>query len=151
MQSLKFNAIYLFDFKGVNIFGNSLKSQLCLEIKLQRKLSILTMNSDKDTEWLLREGLDRADVPPLVHQVHILDDQHPVVILLVQDGVPGVPTEGHVPHCEEVQGGLPGHCPGDQGCLEIRNGYNIYVWNTVNKIKESMSQEKYNLVWQYGK
>ena len=84
---------------------------------------ILTMNSDEDTEWLLREGLDRADVPPLVHQVHILDDQHPVVMLLVQDGVPGVPTEGHVPHREEVQGGLPGHSPGYQGPLKGRNVY----------------------------
>ena len=79
------------------------------------------MNFDKYIEWLLWVGLDHADVPPLVHHVHILDDQHPVIVLLMNDGVPGISTEGHVPHCEEVQGGLPGDCPGDQGCLEIRN------------------------------
>ena len=75
------------------------------------------MDSDKDTEWLLREGLDGADVFPLVQHVHLLDDQDPVVHPLVQDGVPGVPTEGHVPQCEEVQGVSSGHWPGDQGCL----------------------------------
>ena len=76
------------------------------------------MNIDKDTEGLLREGLDCADEPSLVHLVHVLDHQHPVVVVLVQDGVPGVPCEGHVPHSEEVQGGLLGHRPGHQGCLE---------------------------------
>ena len=67
------------------------------------------MNSDKNTERLLREGLDGADVLPLVQHIHLLDDQHPVVDLLVQDGVPGVTTEGHLPHCEEIQGGFSGH------------------------------------------
>ena len=61
--------------------------------------------------------MDGADVLPLIQHVHLLDDQDPVVKLRVQDGVPGVPTECHVPHCEEVQGASSDHRPGDQGCL----------------------------------
>ena len=42
------------------------------------------MNSDYDTERLLRVGLDGADVLPLIHHVHLLDDQHPVVDPLME-------------------------------------------------------------------
>ena len=76
-----------------------------------------TVYSDKDNEGLFREGLDCADVPSLVHLVHIHDHQHPVVEVLVHDGVAGVPSQDHVPHREKLHGGLPCHCPGHQGSL----------------------------------
>ena len=74
-----------------------------------RTNTILTMNTDSDTERLLREGLNCADVLPLVQDVYLLNDQHPVVDLLVKDGVPGITTECHLPHCEEIQGASSGH------------------------------------------
>ena len=51
-----------------------------------------------------RSGWYRCISPHPACLVHLLDDQHPVVDLLVEDGVP----EGHVPHCQEVQGGSSG-------------------------------------------
>ena len=63
----------------------------------------------------------------------------PVVEVLVHDGVAGVPTKGHVPHREELQCGLPCHCPGHQGSLEqtimlgkiYQQGFNLFISDSI--------------------
>ena len=44
-----------------------------------------------------------ADVGARVLPGDILDDEHPVVASLLDDGVSGVSTEGEVTHCQQVQ------------------------------------------------
>ena len=74
-----------------------------------------------DKDVLLRECLDSADVGAGVSHADAGDDQHPVVVRLVEDGEPLVPAEGQVGHSQQVQGGvLSPHRPGDNGELRAK-------------------------------
>ena len=73
----------------------------------------LTQDPHIDHDVLGGVCLQGAHVGPLVHAGHLPDDEHPVIVPLLDDRVARVSAEGKVAHSEQVQAGVlgPSHRP----------------------------------------
>ena len=73
----------------------------------------LTQDPHIDHDVLGGVGLQAAHVGPLVHAGHLPDDQHPVVVSLLDDRVTRVSAEGQVANSEQIQARVlgPSHRP----------------------------------------